>query len=258
VHHFGPGGVCCEGENGLFPYMMSFLIPCCCKRKKVLVQIKDSLRPLLKLEAIRGDHHCIDALIAMLDFGLIPDEDENLEIVTAIQSSEQGRAQYEEQLCSKNSKFVQMKQAGGPHKLTLPAQSTDEDLIHVLESGSFGNLESLNLAFTRVTSISAEYIIQLPSLLHLNLWATNFDDSGLMLLAEHLSKLESLNLCETTISDTGLRALSFLENLRILNLNSTSISALTYEHLKEKLVSLKVVDLRYTDAAYHGVMLPPI
>ena len=82
--------------------------------------------------------------------------------------------------------------------------------------------------------------------MHLNLWATPFDDTGLLLISEHMRGLESLNLCETMITDEGLLALSFLENLRILNLNSTKLLALTYEHLKEKLHSLRVVDLRYT------------
>ena len=50
--------------------------------------------------------------------------------------------------------------------------SKDQDLAAVLRSGSFGNLESLNLAFTRVTSACAEYLIQLPALIHLNLWCT--------------------------------------------------------------------------------------
>ena len=44
--------------------------------------------------------------------------------------------------------------------------------------------------------------------------------------------LQSLNLCETAVTDEGLYALSFLKNLRILNLNSTKLSALTYECLK--------------------------
>ena len=48
----------------------------------------------------------------------------------------------------------------------------DQDLAAVLRSGSFGNLESLNLAFTRVTGACAEYLIQLPALINLNLWCT--------------------------------------------------------------------------------------
>lgn len=42
----------------------------------------------------------------------------------------------------------------------------------MLSSGSFGNLECLSLAFTRVTSACAEQLIKLPTLRYLNLWAT--------------------------------------------------------------------------------------
>lgn len=247
IHHFAPGGVCCNDNGELFSQLMSHLIPCCCKRKKMLVNLKNNMRALFTLMAIRGDKNCIETLIALLDFNLIDSEDERLVIIAALQSSEEGRRQYDE-LSSKRNEFVKMKQSGGPQKLTLPSQSTDEDLIHVLKSGSFGNLRSLNLAFTRVTSEAAKYIIRLPSLLHLNLWATPFDDKGLQLITEHLSNLQSLNLCETCVTDEGLSALMFLENLRILNLNSTGLSALTYECLKEKLRDLQVVDLRYTEA----------
>jgi len=213
----------------------------------MLTVLKSNMLDLLTLMAIRGDKHCIEALVSLLDFDLMKDEEENLEIVAALQSSQEGEQQYE-QLCVKRKEFLNMKQSGGPHKLTLPSQSTDDDLIHVLKSGSFGNLQSLNLAFTSITSDAAEHIIKLPSLIHLNLWATHFDDRGLILISEHLPKLQSLNLCETQVTDEGLSSLVFLEDLQILNLNSTKLSALTYETLKEKLRELKVVDLTYTDA----------
>ena len=48
----------------------------------------------------------------------------------------------------------------------------DDDLARLLKSDSFGNLQSLNLAFTHVTSACAEYLVQLPALLHLNLQST--------------------------------------------------------------------------------------
>ena len=53
----------------------------------------------------------------------------------------------------------------------------DDDLARLLKSGSFGNLQSLNLAFTHVTSACAEYLVQLPALLHLNLWSTQVRNS---------------------------------------------------------------------------------
>lgn len=247
IHLFGPGGVCCHDDGKLFSTLMSYLVPCCYKRKRVLATIKNNMKSLFTLMAIRDDKYCIEALISLLNFELLGTEDESLEIVAALQSSSEGRKQYEE-LCLQRTKFIEMRQSGGPYKLTLPSQSTDEDLIQLLKSDSFGNLRSLNLAFTRVTSESAKYIIQLPSLLHLNLWGTPFDDDGLLLISENLQNLQSLNLCETSITDEGLNALILLENLRVLNLNSTKLSELTYEYLKKNLTNLQLVDICYTDA----------
>ena len=99
-------------------------------------------------------------------------------------------------------------QKGGPRKLTLPSRSTDADIARLLSCGSFGNLECLSLAFTHVTSACAEQLIKLPSLRYLNLWATQFGDSGLVMISEHLPKLQVLNLCETPVSDKGITALS--------------------------------------------------
>lgn len=39
-----------------------------------------------------------------------------------------------------------------------------------------------------------------------------------------------------------------MKNLRKLNLNSTSLSAQTFERLKQKLPALQEIDIRYTDA----------
>ena len=53
----------------------------------MLVNLKNSLRSLFILMAIRGNGQSIRVLIALLDFELISDEDENLEIVFALLSS---------------------------------------------------------------------------------------------------------------------------------------------------------------------------
>ena len=45
--------------------------------------------------------------MALLDFDLMKDEEENLEIVTALQSSQEGKKQYE-QLCVKKKEFLNM------------------------------------------------------------------------------------------------------------------------------------------------------
>ena len=52
------------------------------------------------------------------------------------------------------------------------------------------------------------------------------------MVAEQLHNLESLNLCETPVTDDGLSSLVIMSNLRNLNLNSTRLSPTTYEKLR--------------------------
>lgn len=66
------------------------------------------------------------------------------------------------------------------------------------------------------------------------------------MVAEQLHNLESLNLCETPVTDDGLSSLVIMSNLRNLNLNSTRLSPTTYEKLR-KLPRLEEIDVRYTD-----------
>lgn len=66
------------------------------------------------------------------------------------------------------------------------------------------------------------------------------------MVAEQLHNLESLNLCETPVTDDGLSSLVIMSSLRNLNLNSTRLSPTTYEKLK-KLPRLEEIDVRYTD-----------
>jgi len=61
---------------------------------------------------------------------------------------------------------------GGPQNLSLPARGTDLDLNSMFDCGPFGNLESVDLAFTNVTDTCAKTLIKLPSLKVLNLWGT--------------------------------------------------------------------------------------
>eukprot|EP00794_Sanderia_malayensis_P018552 gene18552-20415_t len=247
IHYFAPDGVCCHDDAEVFAFIMMHLMTCCGKRKKTLMCLEKSMRDAFVLMAIRGDQNCIQALVLLLDFELVENEVEKQQIITALQTTEHGRLQYE-QLCSKKTKFREMRLQDGPKDLSLPIQSTDHDLAAVLNSGSFGNLENLNLAFTKVTGACAEYLVQLPALLHLNLWSTQFDDNGLHIIAEHISTLQTLNLCETPVTDEGLSSLSLMPNLRCLNLNSTKLSAFAFEGLKSKLCSLEEIDIRYTEA----------
>ncbi|GIY63823.1 c-Maf-inducing protein, partial [Caerostris extrusa] len=75
---------------------------------------------------------------------------------------------------------------GGPRKLVLPNKSTDAD----------------------VTGACAEELIKLSSLKYLSLWSTQFDDHGLRLLSEHLPNLQTLDLCETRVTDSGVTTLT--------------------------------------------------
>lgn len=199
------------------------------------------------LLALRENEAAMEVLCAMLELEVVDNEDLKLQMVTTLQSTCKGKRTYA-QLCERQIALRELQQKGGPKKLTLPSKSTDSDLAKMLSSGSFGNLECLSLAFTHVTSACANDLIKLPSLRYLNLWSTQFGDNGLQLISEYLQKLQVLNLCETPVTDKGLACLATLKNLRKLNLNSTSLSKLTFEGLVKKLPALQECDVRYTDA----------
>ncbi|CAB3977186.1 Hypothetical predicted protein [Paramuricea clavata] len=243
---FCPGGVCCPDDGEFFSQMVAKIMRCCVNKKKFLLKLKKTMLLPFMLLSLRGDKTCIEVLVKMLDVDVLSNEEERLQIISTLQSSPEGLKAYEA-LCEKKAKFREMQNRGGPTMLTLPTKSTDEDLARIIKSGSFGNLKSLNLAFTHVTSMCAEYLIQLPTLMHLNLWSTHFGDTGLQVLAEHLPMLESLNLCETPVTDAGLASLVILTSLKNLNLNSTKLSPVMYEKLKSKLPVLEELDVRYTD-----------
>ncbi|XP_076044288.1 C-Maf-inducing protein-like isoform X2 [Oratosquilla oratoria] len=241
-----PSSLACVDEGTAWANMLEVLINCCCKRKKFLRLLSKSLGACMLL-ALRGNTTAQDVLCLMLEWKQVDGADQSLQVVTTLQSTPTGKKRYQA-LCERQMHLRELQQKGGPRKLTLPSCSTDTDVIRLLSSGSFGNLEFLCLAFTRVTSACAEQLIKLPTLRYLNLWATQFGDVGLQLISEHLHKLQVLNLCETPVTDKGLGSLSSLKNLRKLNLNSTSLSAQTFEELKECLPALHECDVRYTDA----------
>ncbi|XP_069935697.1 C-Maf-inducing protein isoform X2 [Cherax quadricarinatus] len=239
-----PSSLACVDEGSAWASILQMLISCCCKRKKFLGMLVKSLGACMLL-ALRGNVTAQDVLCLMLEWKLIEGSDQSLQVVTTLQSTPTGKRRYQA-LSDRQMHLRELK--GGPRKLTLPSRSTDADVNRMLSSGSFGNLECLSLAFTRVTSACAEQLIKLPTLRYLNLWATQFGDVGLQLISEHLHKLQVLNLCETPVTDKGLEALAAIKSLRKLNLNSTSLSVETFETLKEMLPSLLEVDVRYTDA----------
>lgn len=245
-HLYCPGGVACDDDGQLWGIMLGTLIRCCCRRKKFLQGMTKMIGPVMLL-ALRDSVAAMETLCGMLEMEVIDNQDLKMQMITTLQSTCEGKRMYAE-LCDRQIALRELQQKGGPKKLTLPSKSTDNDLAKMLSSGSFGNLECLSLAFTQVTSACANDLIKLPSLRYLNLWSTQFGDTGLQLISEHLQKLQVLNLCETPVTDKGLVSLAGLKHLRKLNLNSTSLSALTFEGLKEKLPSLQECDVRYTDA----------
>ncbi|CAF3536186.1 unnamed protein product [Rotaria sp. Silwood1] len=183
----------------------------------------------------------------MLDLDAVENNDNKLQLISTLKSTPSGLKMYAK-VCERQRALQALQQKGGPRELTLPSRSTDDDLARLLSTGPFGNLESLSLAFTNVTSACAEHLIKLPALKNLNLWSTRFGDVGLELISEHLNQLEELNLCETPVTDKGLTYLAYMTMLRKLNLNSTHLSLLAIKALKEKLPALEECDIRYTEA----------
>nr|XP_014351317.1 PREDICTED: C-Maf-inducing protein [Latimeria chalumnae] len=244
---YSPGGVACDDDGELFASMVHILMGSCYKTKKFLLSLAENKLGPCMLLALRGNQTMVEILCLMLEYNIIENNDTQLQIISTLESTDVGKKMYE-QLCDRQRELKELQRKGGPTRLTLPSKSTDADLARLLSSGSFGNLENLSLAFTNVTSACAEQLIKLPSLKQLNLWSTQFGDAGLRLLSEHLTSLQVLNLCETPVTDAGLLALSSMKSLCSLNMNSTKLSADTYEDLKAMLPNLKEVDVRYTEA----------
>ncbi|GIX74859.1 c-Maf-inducing protein [Caerostris darwini] len=241
-----PENLVCDDDGDLWSIMLDRLLSCCYKRRKFLQTVVVYLGPLM-LRALRNDETCQKALCALLEFNLIDDRDIQLQTITTLQSTNNGKRHYAT-LCEKQMHLRQVQKKGGPRKLVLPNKSTDADVSRLLSSGSFGDLECLSLAFTQVTGACAEELIKLSSLKYLSLWSTQFDDHGLRLLSEHLPNLQTLDLCETRVTDSGVTTLTEMKSLRKLNLNSTKLLPETFEYLKRALPVLQEFDVRYTDA----------
>ncbi|KAL2093074.1 hypothetical protein ACEWY4_010386 [Coilia grayii] len=209
---YSPGGVACDDDGELFASMVHILMGSCYKTKKFLLSLAENKLGPCMLLALRGNQTMVEILCLMLEYNIIENKDTQLQLISTLESTQVGLRMYE-QLCDRQRELKELQRKGGPTRLTLPSKSTDADLARLLSSGSFGNLESLSLAFTNVTSACAEQLIKLPSLKQLNLWSTQFGDAGLRLLSEHLACLQVLNLCETPVTDAGLLALSCKSSL---------------------------------------------
>uniref|UniRef100_A0A4W5MCN2 C-Maf inducing protein n=1 Tax=Hucho hucho TaxID=62062 RepID=A0A4W5MCN2_9TELE len=242
---YSPGGVACDDDGELFASMVHILMGSCYKTKKFLLSLAENKLGPCMLLALRGNQTMVEILCLMLEYNIIENKDTQLQIISTLESTPVGLHMYE-QLCDRQRELKEL--VSYYCKPTKAQTPHDADLARLLSSGSFGNLENLSLAFTNVTSACAEQLIKLPSLKQLNLWSTQFGDAGLRLLSEHLACLQVLNLCETPVTDAGLLSLSSMKSLCSLNMNSTKLTADTYDDLKAKLPNLKEVDVRYTEA----------
>ncbi|XP_071959253.1 C-Maf-inducing protein-like isoform X2 [Antedon mediterranea] len=241
-----PGGLACTDDGQLFTEMLERLIACCCRRKRFLQSVNSRIYEPCLRQASNKNLTCLQYLCLLLEFDALSTPELKEKTITALQKFEEGKNMYT-QLLDKQSELSQLREPGGPHSLVLPSKSTDADLKRMFSEGPLGDLETLNLAFTHITSACAQTLVKLPNLKHLNLWSTQFGDSGLETITEHLHHLESLNLCETQVTDAGLRCLTDLKQLKRLDLNSTPLTAKTLQILTNSLPNLQWVGTEYTE-----------
>uniref|UniRef100_A0A672YIJ4 PH domain-containing protein n=1 Tax=Sphaeramia orbicularis TaxID=375764 RepID=A0A672YIJ4_9TELE len=229
---YSPGGVACDDDGELFASMVHILMGSCYKTKKFLLSLAENKLGPCMLLALRGNQTMVEILCLMLEYNIIENKDTQLQIISTLESTQVGLRMYE-QLCDRQRELKELQRKGGPTRLTLPSKSTVrlrrcvQGLLRAHENWSD------RCVIHCVCCVS-------PCL--------QFGDAGLRLLSEHLACLQVLNLCETPVTDAGLLALSSMKSLCSLNMNSTKLTADTYEDLKAKLPNLKDVDVRYTEA----------
>lgn len=240
-----PSSSTAPDEGQLWTTILEMLLACCCGRKGFVRSLVGSLGAC-QIMSLRSNSTCQKILCSMLEWDLLEKEDKEMSI-SALVSTQSGSQMYQT-LSNQLQQLQYLQSEGGPHVVSLPCRSTDCDLGRFLSGGRLGNLHTLSLAFTSVTSHCARHLIKLPNLISLNLWSTQFGDAGVFLIVEHLLNLESLNLCETFVTDKSIITIAGLKRLRRLNLNSVTVCADTVEHLTRSLPMLKHIDVRYTDA----------
>ncbi|XP_025425740.1 C-Maf-inducing protein-like isoform X2 [Sipha flava] len=241
------GAVFC-GSSLVWTQLLKTLMACDrCKKKKLLKNLKAKHLGTCVSEALKSNKIVMDVLCLMLEWMVVEDLHQRNQIVDTLKSTEFGRKVYDD-FMSRQNQLLELNRKGGPQNLSLPARGTDLDLNSMFDCGPFGNLESVDLAFTNVTDTCANTLIKLPSLKVLNLWGTQFGDSGLLIISDHLTNLQVLNLCETKVTDRGIVSLISLINLKKLNLNSTKATVRSVDVLKKKLPGLHEVDVRYSFA----------
>lgn len=102
-----------------------------------------------------------------------------------------------------------------------------------------GDVMSLNLRDTKITSSGLAHLKGLSSLRRLHLERTEVADSGLQHLSG-LKELEYLNLYQTQVSDKGLEHLTGLKKLKKIYLWKTKVSDIGFEKLQNALPQLMI------------------
>uniref|UniRef100_A0A8C9JPV3 C-Maf inducing protein n=1 Tax=Panthera tigris altaica TaxID=74533 RepID=A0A8C9JPV3_PANTA len=213
---YSPGGVACDDDGELFASMVHILMGSCYKTKKFLLSLAENKLGPCMLLALRGNQTMVEILCLMLEYNIIDNNDTQLQIISTLESTGVGKRMYE-QLCDRQRELKELQRKGGPTRLTLPSKSTQDRL--------------LGRALGWPASHQQKPDSNPGQGKRLSLWR-EFGDAGLRLLSEHLTMLQVLNLCETPVTDAGLLALSSMKSLCSLNMNSTKLSADTYEDLK--------------------------
>jgi Leucine-rich repeat (LRR) protein len=139
-------------------------------------------------------------------------------------------------------------------KLELPMSTTDERLAEKLKGRA--DLKSLNLYFCRkITDAGIVHLKELTKLETLNLYNTRITDAGLAHLKGlvNLVKLD-LNSC-SRITDAGLVHLKGFTNLKLLGLPYTKITDAGLVHLKglTNLKALALVGTKVTVAEFKSL-----
>ncbi len=113
---------------------------------------------------------------------------------------------------------------------------------------------AVNLGFVDVTSKVLEHLKRLSKLRSLDLWNSNLTDAGLQQI-EGLSNLELLNAGFTEVTDAGLAHIAKLTSLQSLGLTATKVTDVGLEQLKglSNLESLSLWHTKITDAGLKSV-----
>ena len=120
---------------------------------------------------------------------------------------------------------------GNMYQLDCANIKIPADLLKHL--GQFKHLKNLNLSATDITDKDLVYVKSLKKLNSLNLSRNPIQGSGLKNLSE-MTELGTLNLSSTSLNDQAVRhleSINHLKNIRVLNLETTSLTTKDYEKL---------------------------